>query len=450
MNDKLGVNLTVVMMLLGLFLNLNLTAQNYEIGDALIADGNTYYIDADAKTDNTTYLDLDIPTTRNGDYLTFIIKGGDGGKAQHTNPTGYGGVGTSMEVVFHIGTGDSDIDPGSSLRFIIGKKGTDGTWTAGGGGGTGILYKKPGDTNWKILAVSAGGGGGAMFYDWSGASNGKAGSGGTGEFPSSNSSTLNGGGGTYDNAFLGGLTGHAAITDYSNPVGGLGGSSGNKDGGFGFGGGGAGRYREGGWLGQEIFGQGGGGGGYSGGTKGGDSEGGKGGTNFVNSIKKSIKTYTNASTGHPQDGFVAYSIVSNKPDHLYKNIKSVASSGRCMDIVNGNKVDETNIQLYNCTTDNDAQKWYYFTNTQEIRMAANPDYCLDLKSGNASNGANIQLYHCNETTAQQWIYETSKSRLHIAKETSKCITLKSGATSNGTNISLYNCNSNDTEKWTFN
>lgn len=444
-----------------LFSFTSLQAQ-YADGNYLYENGNTYYLDADYKTLGQDYLDLKIPNNPSYQYLALTIKGADGGNAKYSNEAtsgttknAGGGVGATIDVYFEIGNNASQLRPNSTLRFIVGKAGKSTDYAGGGGGGTGVLYKEYGTANWEVLAVAGGGGGGVLYRNTWNTTYERVGSAGGTDYDvasPSGTSTKNGGGGAYDESgYLGGRTGYAGMASRSNPTGGNGGTgtgtSKHKggDGGFGFGGGGGGAY---GTSSTEVFGYGGGGGGYDGGASGSYRYGGKGGTSFVISSGAVNEIRSDKTTKTPQDGFVAYSFSNNNTSRLYKYIKSVASSDKCMDVKNSQTTDEANVQLYSCNNSN-AQKWYYFKNSQEVRLAALPSMCLDLKSGNASNGANIQLYHCNETTAQQWIYDSS-SRLKLTKETSKCITLKSGATSNGTNISLYNCNSNNTEKWTFN
>ena len=264
-----------------------------------------------------------IPETTPATKVRFTLKGGDGGYAEVydlNDPVYYcftdGAKGARVTADFEIGTGPGQLEPGGTLRFIVGGAGEDarswwwtfGDWggyfqiggTAGGGGaGSAVLYLPPGGLptgpceDWTILAV-AGGGGGAHQGVFGVCVNGD--SGGAGK------TDLSGNGGDG-----GGTGGGAGGTDgtggYASPFGTAGGGyllpgqgngggrsgcpfGGHGDhegvfayGGWGFGGGGGSSFVAG--IGLSAGG-GGGGGGYSGGGAGGFGSGGGGGGSYVN------------------------------------------------------------------------------------------------------------------------------------------------------------------------
>ncbi|MCB0638122.1 MAG: hypothetical protein KDC54_15945, partial [Lewinella sp.] len=277
-----------------------------------------------------------IPVGTNYDRLEVFLHGGDGGHSGQCNIGG--GRGARITAVFPIGNGNTELQPGGILRFIVGQRGerlfANYEGGAGGGAGTAILYKHPGavisddvpstnladaSTDWVILAVAGGGSGAYVNLSVSVCVNTTSGKGGrAGEDGQSggggNAGGTNGHGGTQNGA-LGrdGGGGGGYLSDAGSGgtrqgkkggvTGGEGGD-GTNHGGWGYGGGGAG-----GGDGQN-YGSG-GGGGYSGGGGGNDNSGstaevGGGGGSFVNAAD--IDAYTvkdgGGEVGNADDGFV--------------------------------------------------------------------------------------------------------------------------------------------------
>lgn len=317
--------------------------------DDLTADGNVHKINYQGKQ----YLDLKIPSnldpTISYNQITFVLKGADGGRRRVTNIcTEAGGEGAKVTATFELGTSGDVLRPGSTVRFIVGQQGAsersgeaDG---AGGGGGTGLLYKIPevsgngackdyitdGDgvqaystasphwsdrtTCWVILAV-AGAGGGA--YAPGGCAQDGTGKGGNNGENGTSGKGLSGGSGGTDgsagqNAWGGGGGGHKLkywVNDsHHGEGGGLFGGNGalNRNersaGGWGYGGGG---------LGIKFAGAGGGGGGYSGGGGGDLYEAGGGGGSFVQSIAASSEKKAGGNDKTPNNGFITYQFSTN-------------------------------------------------------------------------------------------------------------------------------------------
>ena len=239
-----------------------------------------------------------IPLTNHPQTIHSIVRGGNGGNAD-AGPTfnrdrfqGKGGGGTLATATFSISsTAANSLRPGGEIRIIVGNRGAHmqgppaGTQVAaGGGGGSGVLYKGPEvNADWMPLIIAGGGGGGlvnsfstgVLRIDGGNGQVGPIGSTTVGVFPPpgySGASYVNhgeGGAGWLRSAYYGAGKGQS-----SGGVGGLARYSGTGDrtssGGFGCGGGGS----AGGELGTcsncrlHLHG-GGGGGGYTGGGGGG-------------------------------------------------------------------------------------------------------------------------------------------------------------------------------------
>lgn len=281
-----------------------------------------------------SYVDFIIPDTLDPEenLLVFKLRGGDGGRIVEGNTSKKGGGGATIEASFEIKPGL--LEPGGTIRFIVGKKGDNNSCSncelgGGGGGGTAVLYLPPGASDpdtvvntsfvpngskWILLAA-AGGGGGASGYgtpdgiDYYHGGNGEAGEcGGTGRGGCDGAGGIEyvdagGGGGAFSNGQ--GTSGSHGRK--GGVTGGAGGSpSGNKRaGGYGFGGGGSGRAagRAGG----------GGGGGYSGGGGGWVDKRSGGGGSFVCDVAFASKRKKGELDGSPEDGFITYFISDANP-----------------------------------------------------------------------------------------------------------------------------------------
>lgn len=311
---------------------------------------------------NGSFQDFVIPNNPQIVSISFYLVGADGGAAvlhmgQYVPLAGFaeigsyesgGGAGARVSVTFLVGAGSGKIPLGSTIRFVVGKKGQSGSADVniipdggtgaeygGGGGGTAVLYQPPGG-NWILLGV-AGGGGGAYQGVVAGIPAGLGSDGGAGRAGESggdggglygegeggsdgnggySGGPAAGGGGAFTDGFANGACDYP--WEESNPSvgeGGAGGTTGgyggtdegcssffdDSDGGFGFGGGGMGHL------------SGGGGGGYSGGGGGGVSGGGGGGGSYVNAMWYSNEMNSGGYTYDPKDGYAVYSVLLNQP-----------------------------------------------------------------------------------------------------------------------------------------
>ncbi|MEM9930848.1 MAG: hypothetical protein AAF840_13585, partial [Bacteroidota bacterium] len=286
-----------------------------------------------------TYQDITIPITIDtlqNKFVSFTMKGADGG-ARNEGPGNRrgGGGGANISASFDIGFAAGKLNPGGTLRFIVGESGNSSNSSSfaggGGGGGTGILYLPPGvaedddcpsvetptlnigQSCWTILAV-AGGGGGATADGVNGRQgirandgpeglpgafvNNNIGSGGRAQYSTDESKYNNGGGGGY--------RGDGSLDSYRGRRGGFtGGAGGSGDGkkiggGFGYGGGGSG-YNNGSTT-EEGAGAG-GGGGYTGGSGNTDGAGGGAGS-YVNPDHRDASITRSSSDLSPDNGFI--------------------------------------------------------------------------------------------------------------------------------------------------
>lgn len=442
-------------------------------GGNLKTDANLRTINA-ARYNNTYEVDLPqdftLPNTASG-YLYLAARGADGGNVHWSDGTikAEGGEGATIMASFQIGTGNNMIPPGSTIRMLVGLHGEnrlvsttslghDGT---GGGGGSGVLFKAPGQNNWTLLMVAGAGGGstyaggdhkaypgrpGVTSEDGSnGNDNGEGGegAGGTDGLAGGDSESV------YSGAPGGGIfgeerpyrqyggTGWSAarigdapyyVYDFTNsPMGGQGGKTWTVNGwiftggGWGFGGGGSGVGNGGG----------GGGGGYSGGGAGKDAGGGGGGSFLDYDFSVKSSKLANFTTSYPQDGYVQYMISSSSYLPGKGNVYLAKNTEKCLGQLSGG-----NIELGSCTSATFGRTWLLDNSTLRLN---NTQYCLDLTSSKTANGTNIQLWECNGTNAQTWIYDVNNQFIRSRVNGNKCIDLVNGNTTDGTNIQLYDC-----------
>jgi hypothetical protein len=300
-----------------------------------------------------SYEDVVIPNDPSVIEVKFTLEGADGGSARvhDTVPIvgnevvefANGGAGASVTATFGVGNGAGMIAPGSTMRFVVGGKGSNGNSGGvvgagfdygGGGGGTAVLVRAPLAPSFTVVAVAGGGSGayqGMIAYssvDHEPGQGGRSGtSGGSGNGDIGPGSGGVGGGGGGGNASLGGGGGGATgvgggvacigLPDLNTnqageggpglQVGGYGGTSGGcisftwRNGGYGYGGGGAGS------------GAGGGGGGFSGGGVGGTTGRGGGGGSYVASGSTAGSTTAGGSTSSPGNGAATYQFTLNAP-----------------------------------------------------------------------------------------------------------------------------------------
>jgi len=444
-------------------------------------------------SNNKKSSDYAIPAEMNGKYLFLRAEGADGGARHVEESWGSirfkvgGGEGATVRAVFAIGDASNQIPVGAVLRFVVGEPGKNRTSqnTSGspGGGGTGVLFKKPNDLNWTLL-MAAGGGGGAYSDCCSVKRTGHPGESGENGGQGGQSGGKGGVNGSYGNYSLGTMQyigyggggayegqhddGEGAVGTYSDPhyesggpgwlgartkdsngsyswdrsqlpqggEGGEGGASptyGDTQGPWGFGGGGSGNV------------SGGGGGGYSGGGGGYAYYPGGGGGSYINTdYAKSSITTQNGTTTSPGNGFATYQF-TNTPN-LYNTIQFAKNTSKCIDLYHGKTAKGSNIQLYSCNGQ-PSQQWVL--DGDAIRYAADPNKCVDLSNSNTDNGTNIQLWDCNNTDAQRWVFDGVNQSIRSRINFTKCIDLLNGQAVDGNNLQVWDCKDNDAQRWSI-
>ncbi|HNO77473.1 MAG TPA: hypothetical protein PKN33_05375 [Phycisphaerae bacterium] len=302
-----------------------------------------------------TYEDFTIPTVNPPTYLRLTVFGGDGGGAE-TNADCFsdGGEGGTAEGTFRVGYGANELEPGGTIRFIVGEKGQTSLHNGSGGGGSGVIYRAPGVTSntcgvdWIVLVAAGAGGGGTQKvtivcgpgHTGGDAQTGECG--GTGGGSEGGAGGCNGqegdDGGDLDKKGSGGagaFGGHSGSDEAKQgcPTGGQGGSEHGDHGGWGFGGGGSAYY---------FNDAGGGGGGYSGGGGGHNGRQGAGGGSFIS--EWAINQRLSRDNGGREDGEGLYLATSDYETCVSSNDCNangvpddcdLESTGRLNDFENG-------------------------------------------------------------------------------------------------------------------
>ncbi len=345
-------------------MNGQLKAQNLQ------TDGNFHTISYSG-----SHQDYKIPSSlSDGTYeVKFRLLGADGGGAEAASDCrARGGDGAYITATFNVGSGSDKLQPGGTIRFVVGQAGasfdTGSKGIGNGGGGTGILYtanstpSSLGDTpsediddansQWILLAVAGGGSGAyrsknigicwAAQHGQGGRSSTSGGDGsGTGQGGSSGDGGTNGDGcfGCNQNGLAGGGAygdGDAASGGSYAAKGGVTGGvtleSGNE---FSFG------YGAGGYWSNAGSG---GGGGYSGGGGGGSytAERGGGGGSFVNDgATESTKSSGGTSEVSANNGYAQYQILqTGAPVALCEESLSITITPETEDItISTNQID---------------------------------------------------------------------------------------------------------------
>lgn len=317
----------------------------------LIVNGELHEV-----TYNGTYQDFTIPAANllfPYDYITFFLKGADGGKTDYEDILKKAGGGAKVEASFEVGNAAGQLKPGGTVRVIIGEQGNNGrsdnSSGGGGGGGTGLLYHAPGatitcsdpstdlvdsDDCWVILAVAGAGGGAENSQQGENAPEDSCGSRGSGDSGEDGDGGCDGDGGETGGSRGGGGGGGYLTDGGANEEGGKGrkggfeggegglGSGSKRKGGFGYGGGGSGNVKSSSDLANRQAG--GGGGGYSGGGGGRNNGGGGGGGSFVNASAISSTIERGERDGTPNNGRFNYEFTQFDPDSPTARCKNIS------------------------------------------------------------------------------------------------------------------------------
>ena len=132
------------------------------------------------------------------------------------------------------------------------------------------------------------------------------------------------------------------------------------------------------------------------------------------------------------------------PEPGFAHFYQVTGAGdKCLDVQGGSSDDGTNVQLYDCSGEEN-QLWKHYPDTGEIKGLDGK--CLDVQGGGVSSGDNVQLYTCHGGDNQKWSYDTNSGETKGAT-TGKCLDVQGGSTDNGSNIQIYTCHGGPNQKW---
>jgi ricin-type beta-trefoil lectin protein len=115
---------------------------------------------------------------------------------------------------------------------------------------------------------------------------------------------------------------------------------------------------------------------------------------------------------------------------------------KCVDVPGWSNTDGTNIQIYDCTGNNN-QQWV-LPGDGTVRPAFNMAKCLDLPGWQTNNGTPIQMYDCNGGDNQQWTLGVDGALTGFG---GKCVDVPGFDTSNGTILQYYDCNGGDNQRF---
>lgn len=172
-------------------------------------------------------------------------------------------------------------------------------------------------------------------------------------------------------------------------------------------------------------------------------------------------------------------------------------SGKCMDIPGNDDqlTNGTNVQMWDCQTGSQDQKWRYNKTSQMFEnKASGGAKCLDNR-GQANNGGGIVIWDCVDSDNLRWTYQgnklASKHNGNIVADaygtgnganagqwsyhggsnqqwelrpeyadhqwvdfrdarTGKCLDVSGSNSANGSKIQLYSCNGSNAQKWYYN
>ncbi|MFJ9249118.1 ricin-type beta-trefoil lectin domain protein [Streptomyces sp. NPDC101776] len=116
------------------------------------------------------------------------------------------------------------------------------------------------------------------------------------------------------------------------------------------------------------------------------------------------------------------------------------ASDRCIDVTGGNPVDNTRLQIWDCT--GAAQQKWQFASDGTVRALGK---CMDVDGGSRTDGAWIKLVACNGTGAQQFRLNAAHDLVNIQAD--KCVDVTDAGTGNGAELQLWSCTGGGNQKW---
>ncbi len=160
---------------------------------------------------------------------------------------------------------------------------------------------------------------------------------------------------------------------------------------------------------------------------------------------------TNGGNGGQASSIVYGSLANNT---TYR-ISAECAPNSCLDIQDGKRDNNTNIQIWENTVGNTNQifkavehnGWYTFVDQQSGKV-------IDVSGGENVSGRNVQLYEYNGTDAQMWkLIDAGNGYYYVVSKLDPNNNLRldvsCGLSNNGTNVQVYSANESSAQKFRF-
>ncbi|KAJ6492554.1 carbohydrate-binding module family 13 protein [Mycena vitilis] len=105
------------------------------------------------------------------------------------------------------------------------------------------------------------------------------------------------------------------------------------------------------------------------------------------------------------------------------------SNTKCLDVINGTTTNGNTLQIWTCSTNNNANQQWYYTSDYHLSWT-NHGKCVDLTGGSTADGNHPQIWDCSNTNANQvWNTGYSANALPATSENGQSGTNACGTTS---------------------
>lgn len=115
------------------------------------------------------------------------------------------------------------------------------------------------------------------------------------------------------------------------------------------------------------------------------------------------------------------------------------SSGRCLDVDNGNSANGTGTLIWDCHSNANQR----FTQSGQTLQVLGK--CLDIPT-NATAGTRVQIWDCNGGTNQQWTFNGNGTISNV-RSPSLCLDVNNNGTANGTTVLVWTCHTSANQRW---
>ncbi|MDG4785327.1 ricin-type beta-trefoil lectin domain protein [Micromonospora sp. WMMD1102] len=172
---------------------------------------------------------------------------------------------------------------------------------------------------------------------------------------------------------------------------------------------------------------------------------GKSGSSFT--LRDAWTNATSTSTGSisasvPAHGTVVYRVsgggTSTPPPTTTFRLRS-ESSGRCLDLDNGNTANGTGMLIWDCHSNPNQQI------TQSGQSLQVLGKCLQIPT-NATAGTRAQIWDCNGGANQRWTFNANGT-IGNGQFPSLCLDVNNNGTANGTTVIVWTCHTSANQRW---